>query len=722
MNERRAAPRGHDLARRAIWPALTVLAAALVTYSVYAAAEEQRARERRTYFEYRVRDAELRIEARVRGYEEVLRAAQGALHATDLSRAQFRQFFDSLRAQERFPGVQGLGYATVIAPGGLAAHEAAIRAEGFPTYAVRPAGERATATSIIYLEPLADRNLRAFGFDMYAEATRRKALDLARDLDDMTITGRVTLLQETDRDVQAGFLMYLPVFDRSAKDDAPAARRLRGWVYMPFRMGDFMAGVLGEGAGDLALEVFDGDEPSEEARMYRGNAPARSDLVARRRLAIGHHSGLLAATALPSLEARMGADRSALVLFASSAATALLGALVLALSSGRARALALAAEREGRYRSMMTLAEDAVILLDREGHVVEGNPAFARLTGLASSDRDLPDVRAFDAHLDDAELAATIEGVRAEPRVFQTRWRRADGTLLDVEVSAGPIAIDGHALVLAIARDITARKRIETELAELNRSLEQRIHGAVEELRAKDQLLITQGRQAAMGEMIGHIAHQWRQPLNALSLLFVELEDEASAGDLDRATVGRVLPAANRLIQKMSSTISDFRDFFRPEKAMVDFDAKDQVDAAIALVRPSFEAHGVRVRVEPSEHVRVHGYPNEYSQVVLNVLTNAKEAMGEGGGEVVVRLEVEGDLGCVVVRDTGGGIAVADVATIFEPYFSTKPMGTGIGLYMSKQIIERNMGGRIRARNVDGGAEITIATPLAKGRDATARP
>ena len=167
----------------------------------------------------------------------------------------------------------------------------------------------------------------------------------------------------------------------------------------------------------------------------------------------------------------------------------------------------------------------------------------------------------------------------------------------------------------------------------------------------------------------------------------------------------------------MSSTIADFRDFFRPEKAMIDFEAADQVDAALALVRASFAAHGVRVDAPRGEPVRLHGYPNEYSQVVLNVLTNAKEAIEArgGGGVVSVRVEAKDGLGCVVVRDDGGGIAPATLDKIFEPYFSTKPMGTGIGLYMSKQIIERNMGGRLTARNVDGGAEVTIATPLRPG-------
>ncbi len=177
----------------------------------------------------------------------------------------------------------------------------------------------------------------------------------------------------------------------------------------------------------------------------------------------------------------------------------------------------------------------------------------------------------------------------------------------------------------------------------------------------------------------------------------------------------RLTADAERLIRKMSSTIDDFRKFFRPDKEQRAFSAREQVSAAIDLVRPSFEARGITFRLSAPEDVTLWGVPNEYSQVLLNLLINAKDAiLGSGVEHGVIDVEIskEDGSGRTVVRDNGGGIAEEAMEKVFEPYFSTKANGTGIGLYMCKTIIERNMGGRISARNVPGGAEVRVETLL----------
>ncbi len=293
---------------------------------------------------------------------------------------------------------------------------------------------------------------------------------------------------------------------------------------------------------------------------------------------------------------------------------------------------------------------------------------------------------------------------------------------VNVEIQAGGVELEGRQYLLAASRDITARKELERQLArkqelleELNSSLELRVNEAVAELRAKDQLLITQGRQAAMGEMIGNIAHQWRQPLNALGLVLSNLRDASRFGDLDAAGVEQAVADGNRLVQKMSSTINDFRDFFKPEKERQAFSALAQIRETVALLDASFRNDGIALVIEAPADVALFGYSNEYSQVLLNLLANAKQAItgsGAAEGRVIVRLEVRGALGCLTVRDTGGGIPEAILDKIFEPYFSTKDSGSGIGLYMSRQIVEQSLGGRLTARNVEGGAEMTVLSAL----------
>ena len=280
----------------------------------------------------------------------------------------------------------------------------------------------------------------------------------------------------------------------------------------------------------------------------------------------------------------------------------------------------------------------------------------------------------------------------------------AQADLLENEVAERRLAQD----------DLAGKQR---QLEEMNRSLEQMVAAEVAKNREKDRILIIQGRQAAMGEMIGNIAHQWRQPLNALGMLLANIRDAYRFNELDEAYLDRSLANGNRLVQKMSSTINDFRNFFHPGKERVPFSAARQLRDTIALVKSSFDSANVAIELQTCTELTLLGFPNEYSQVLLNLLSNAKDAIlssGAAAGRIVVSLQERDGNGLVTVTDNGGGIEVESLDRIFEPYFSTKELGTGIGLYMSKMIIERNMGGSITARNVEGGAEFTIVTPLAE--------
>jgi signal transduction histidine kinase len=233
---------------------------------------------------------------------------------------------------------------------------------------------------------------------------------------------------------------------------------------------------------------------------------------------------------------------------------------------------------------------------------------------------------------------------------------------------------------------------------------------------ATERAMIHQSRLAAMGEMIGHIAHQWRQPLNSLSMLLANLRDAYHHRDLDPESLEHSFSKGEALIQQMSSTISDFGNFFRPDKELTTFSALRQIQSAVGLVEASFRTAGIAIQVDTAADVALFGIPNEYSQVLLNLLSNAKQAIGAmptDGGEIRIHLSATGGFGCLTVSDTGGGIPEELLDRIFEPYFSTHASGTGIGLYMSRQIIEESMGGRISARNIEGGAEFTVCVPVA---------
>jgi len=193
-------------------------------------------------------EIEIKIETRLHAHAQLLRTGAAFFAASDtVTRNQWLEFINQAKIEKNLPGIQGVGFSLVIPKNGLQQHIQKIQDEGFRDYTVKPAGEREIYTSIIYLEPFTGRNLRAFGYDMFTEPVRRKAMEQARDNDVAMLSGKVLLVQETKEDVQPGSLMYVPVFRNGMPVNTVEQRRtaIMGWVYSPYRMDDLMQGMLG---------------------------------------------------------------------------------------------------------------------------------------------------------------------------------------------------------------------------------------------------------------------------------------------------------------------------------------------------------------------------------------------------------------------------------------------------------------------------------------------
>lgn len=257
---------------------------------------------------------------------------------------------------------------------------------------------------------------------------------------------------------------------------------------------------------------------------------------------------------------------------------------------------------------------------------------------------------------------------------------------------------------------LSAKQR---QLEELNGSLEDRIERSLHEIRQKDQLLMQQSRLAAMGEMINSIAHQWRQPLNNLGLVVQGINASFELGTLTVEEMAQEKAKAMDTILFMSRTIDDFRNFFREDKQKTVISVSELLNRTLAMVADNLRHNDIAVHVEVHNAVTAFGFPNEYSQVILNILNNARDVLTErrvAEPRIGIAVFSEGGRAVLTVGDNGGGIDEGVLGRIFDPYFSTKEVGkgTGIGLYMSKVIIEQNMGGALIARNRDGGAEFRI--------------
>lgn len=363
----------------------------------------------------------------------------------------------------------------------------------------------------------------------------------------------------------------------------------------------------------------------------------------------------------------------------------------------------------------------------------------------------LATVHPLDRHFVDTQWQAALRGepYDIEHRLLvdgQVKWVR-EKAFLEFEMDGSLVGGFG------ITQDITKRKVAEEELLKAHTELEQRVAErtmeladsirnlrhemqerekaeeelreeaaermrTLEELHEKEQLLLQQSRQAAMGEMIGNIAHQWRQPLNALGLLTQRIGVFYDTPNFDKKFLDNSIAKSMKIITHMSKTIDDFRNYFKPEKEKAEFSVIEAIHTTLSLLEGSFQNPLICIEIEEHDNSAIYGYQNEFAQVVLNILNNARDAIIERQiADPVIRIKVcsTHESTIVTLADNCGGIPEEIISKIFDPYFTTKgpQHGTGLGLFMSKTIIEKNMGGRLSVRNTPDGAEFRIEVDCA---------
>ncbi len=269
-----------------------------------------------------------------------------------------------------------------------------------------------------------------------------------------------------------------------------------------------------------------------------------------------------------------------------------------------------------------------------------------------------------------------------------------------------------------------------SDYEELAHNYEEKVTKEVIRNREKDQIMYQHARLASMGEMIGNIAHQWRQPLNALTILIQGFGTKSMTGKLDQDFIDKQVDEGLRLANQMSSTIEDFRNFFSPHRQREYFSIEQTLKETLELVEFFCKDEHIDITVQSKENLRVFGYSNEFSQVILNLINNARDNFKHRNindeRKILIKLEKRvkpKPFAIISFIDNGGGIEPKIKDRIFEPYFTTKhkSTGTGIGLYMSKQIIEKQMQGLVTMKNVEskmGGdksykcAQFIIAIPI----------
>ncbi|MFT7859993.1 MAG: HAMP domain-containing sensor histidine kinase [Sulfurimonas sp.] len=255
----------------------------------------------------------------------------------------------------------------------------------------------------------------------------------------------------------------------------------------------------------------------------------------------------------------------------------------------------------------------------------------------------------------------------------------------------------------------------QNELDQLNRDLEQKVNAEVQKSKKNQKRYEQQAKMAAMGEMMDAVAHQWKQPLNALSMMGDILVSDYESGELSLESLKEMREDMQVQIDHMITTLSEFRNFFRPKEKNETFGIKRSIQSVVLLVKDEFLKHNINITILPEHEVLIYGNENEFKHLVLNIINNAKDAFDERDiqhREITIDFKKGSEYTCLEIADNAGGIPAHIIDDIFKPEVTTKPegKGTGVGLYMSTQIAQK-LGGILSVKNNDHGAVFQLKIP-----------
>lgn len=805
-----------------------------IVFSMYIYHENNKKQEIR--FELAAEQIVIHIENRMNIYKQVLIGGVGLFRSSNhVSRSEWKEFVNEQKLAKNFPGIQGVGYSQVVRPDEKESYIEAVRANGFPNFRIHPDGDRDIYTTIIYLEPFDKRNRRAFGYDMFSQETRHKAMATAIESGEPELSRKVRLLQEDGTDEQAGFLMYVPVYKSGTplktKEDKFLA--VRGFVYAPFRAQDLMNGIAGSMKHSMDVHIYDGTIVNNSTLLSDSSMKehdARFGLPYQKAIEIGRHKWTIEIHALESFIEDYNQNMPWLILF--------IGFIFSLFYFLFIRSLIIVDKKQHKYlnelgvlslRNELALKagtigiwewkyDDNTLLWDDVMYDIYGvnnkdkdksSPFSMWSNAIDPNDKNLAEQKLFDAMDNNTEynvsyriitpfgkrkyihsigknvfdefskinkmVGVNIDNTELEE---QNRMLQEQKTILSQQAqiikqthdSVISTDLDGNILTWnpgsevffeykeaeAIGKHISMVYRKE-DLKKLSSNIETLMQiGAysseiqfvtkskkivwgsislsllkdnsgkpmqmigytqdITESKKKDEIMVAQSRHAAMGEMISMIAHQWRQPITSIAMeannMLADIELESVDEKILKKNANNIIYA----IQELSKTIDDFRNFFRPGKTVEEVLPEDILNEAFNVIGASLKHHGIEVIIDSKYDKKIKIYSRELMQVLINILKNAKEVLVDNEiakAKILVYIEDSDDEVIITICDNGGGIDDDIKDQIFDPYFSTKNKknGTGLGLYMSRTIVEKHLHGEIDIYNKDGGACFVIRIP-----------
>jgi len=364
-------------------------------------------------------------------------------------------------------------------------------------------------------------------------------------------------------------------------------------------------------------------------------------------------------------------------------------------------------DKEGKYLFANKAICDNLLMATSTDEPINKNDVFFALRE-REAHKDKKDWHTFGELCSDSDFIVMQNN---KPMRFE-EYGNVKGEFLYLEVHKAPFYDKSGNIIGTVGsgRDITQQMLLKKELEELNKNLELRIKEAVKEVKEKDSYIIQQSRLAQMGEMIGMIAHQWRQPLTAISSASATIKLKSTLNTLNQDTIIDLSTKISDYSQMLSVTIDDFRNFFKTNKMKNETTCNKLINETLSIVSVAIENKNIKLVTNADCNTSIVTFENEVKQVLLNLIQNAEDALLEKDIKNPT-ITISALNKNIFVSDNAGGIADNIMEKIFDPYFSTKREkdGTGLGLYMSKTIIEEHCGGKLTARNSKDGAVFNIS-------------
>jgi signal transduction histidine kinase len=578
------------------------------------------------------------INNRMQEYEQVLFGGKGLFASSQqVERAEWKAFVDNQMIQNRFPGVQGVGFVERVTAGELASHVASVRNEGFADYVVRPDVQKEVYYPVVFIEPFDAKNRQALGFDISSEQVRNAAISRALESGQTTITGKITLVTETQSDMQSGFLMLVPVYENGMPAGTPDERRenIRGFVYAPFRMDDLMKGITGLAARDITFSIHDGqNQTTNENLMFD----------------------------LSSVAGTRGGDID---------------------------------------RSL-----EKTVIMDIGGR--QWTLEFAALRSIHSG---------FDIFIPYIVLVVgfTLSGVLFYVMYSASRQREETAELVWAaeEIARGNLDIRLDDNLLASQDRIGNLARVFDEMRKS-------VKAGTDDLKKMNEDLVRIDKMKE--EFSSMVSHELKSPLTPIKFGADSLLDPESTGNLTEEQRGYARMVM-RNATKMENLINDLMDSYKLDIdkltfVMTENDIGQMVSQCVADLAPYAKDKAIKLEADTKASGTITCDRKRIDQVIANLVKNSVDFVPESGGRITVRAEDTGNKEVVFsVEDNGVGIRADKVDKLFEKFYQIdttakrKFGGSGLGLPISKGIVEAH-GGRIWVdREYKGGAAIRFSLP-----------